>query len=193
MDGPAAAPPPPDGDAGLTLIEVVVALALFALVAAAGAGLVTSALDADRHTAGRLARLADIDRAAAVVGRDLLEIADAPLSGGTDGVAFARHRAGWDAGGGAVAVRYRLIDGRFERVVDDRPQVVLDRVAAVRWRYYAAPGGWQDRWPATTAQGPAWPVAVAVDLDLAGPPPHGRIRRVVELVARPRPPDLARP
>ena len=185
-------PPPPAADAGFTLVEVVVALALFALVAAAGAGLVTTVLDAERHTADRVERLADLERATALVARDLDAIADAPLSGTGGGIGFDRHRGGWDAGG-AVAVRYRLTGDRLDRIVGGRPQRVLDHVAAVRWRYYAVPHGWQDRWPADAAQSLAWPAAVAVDLDLAGPPPAGRLRRVVDLPVRALPPGAARP
>jgi len=66
--------------------------------------------------------------------------------------------------------------------------VVLDHVAGVRWRYYAAPGGWQDRWPATVVQARGWPVAVAVEVDLAGPGLGGTLRRVVDLPVRPLPP-----
>jgi general secretion pathway protein J len=180
-----------DGDAGFTLVEVVVALGLFALIATAGGGLVTTLLDARQHTARRLDRVADVERAMALVARDLDEIADAPLVGSCTGVAFARHRGGWDggggAGGGAVGTRYRVAGGRFERVAAGPPQVLLDGVAAACWHYYGAPGGWQDHWPADPAQAQAWPAAVALDLDLAGPPPNGRLHRVVDLPVRPLP------
>lgn len=175
-------------DDGFTLIEVVVALALFALVAAAGAALVTTVLDAQRHTAGRLDRLADAERAVALVTRDLTEIADAPLVGHATGIAFERHRAG-----GATGVAYRLAGGRFERVAAGRPQPLLDSVAGVGWRYYASPGGWRDHWPGDAAEAFIWPAAVEVALDLAGPPPNGRLRRIVDLPARPLPPGMAAP
>ncbi len=169
--------------AGFTLIEVVVALALFALIAAAGAALVSTVLDAERHTAGRLDRLADAERAMAVVTRDLTEISDAPLVGSAAEIAFDRHRAG---GGDGVA--YRLTEGRFERVAAGRPQRLLDHVGGVHWQYYTRPGGWRDQWPRTPAEARIWPTAVAVDLDLAGQPPNGRLRRIVDLPVRPLPP-----
>ena len=171
------------GEAGFTLIEVVVALALFALIAAAGAALVTTVLDTQRRTAGRLDRLADEERAMALVTRDLTEIADAPLVGTATGVAFDRHRAG-----GAAPVAYRVAGGRFERVASGQPQRLLDDVAAVRWRYYAPAAGWRDHWPGDVAEAIAWPAAVAVELDVAGPAPNGRLRRVVDLPVRPLPP-----
>lgn len=172
-----------ENDAGFTLIEVVVALALFALIAAAGAALVTTVLDADRHTAGRLDRLAGLERAMAVVTRDLTEIADAPLTGSASGVAFARHGVG-----GMAGLAYRLTKTRLERVASGRPQLLLDQVTTARWQFYAAPSGWQDHWPSTPAQARGWPAAVAVDLDLGGPPPNGHLRRVVDLPVRPLPP-----
>ncbi len=170
--------------AGFTLIEVVVALALFALIAAAGAALVSTVLDAERHTAGRLDRLADAERAIALITRDLTEIADAPLTGTATAIAFDRHRAG--AGGGAVF--YRRAGTRFERLSTGRAQVLLDPVAGVHWHYYTRPSGWRDQWPGTPAEARAWPTAVAVDIDLAGAPPNGRLRRTIDLPVRPLPP-----
>ncbi len=170
-------------DHGFTLIEVVVALALFALIAAAGAAMVTTVLDAQRHTAGRLDRLADIERTMAVVTRDLTEITDAPLTGGANGVTFDRH-----AGDGEIAVGYRLTGTRFERVGGGTAALLLDGVTGVRWQYFDPGGGWQDHWPASETEAQTWPAAVAVDLDLGGPPPNGHLRRVVDLPVRPLPP-----
>ncbi len=181
-DRPRGAP----GDAGFTLIEVVVALALFALIAAAGAALVSTVLDTERHTAGRLDRLADAERALALVTRDLTEIADAPLAGSPTGVAFDRHRAG-----GAGSVAYRLAEKRFERVAGGRPQDLLANVAAVRWRFYTPLTGWREQWPVTPAEAQVWPTAVEVEVDLDGPPPNGRLRRIVDLPMRPLPPGTA--
>jgi len=175
--------PTPDS-AGFTLIEVVVALALFAIIAAAGVALVNTVLDAQARTAGRLDRVGDLSRAMVVIGRDVTEIADAPLAGGAASIGFDRHAGG----GGAIGVTYRLDGEVLERIANGRTQVVLDHVAGVRWRYYAAPGGWQDRWPATVVQARGWPVAVAVEVDLAGPGLGGTLRRVVDLPVRPLPP-----
>lgn len=72
-------------DAGFTLIEVIVALALFALATLAGTAMVEAVLRVEEHTAERLTRLADIDRAVLVVTRDLTGIAEAPLTGSGQG------------------------------------------------------------------------------------------------------------
>jgi general secretion pathway protein J len=178
-------------DAGFTLIEVVVALALFAIIAVAGVALVNTVLDTRQRTAGRLNRLADLQRAMVVVTRDFTELADAPLTGGAASVGFDRHAGSGvsrPSGGGAmIGVSYRLDGAVFERIANGRTQVVLDHVAAVRWTYYAL-GGWQDHWPATVAQARGWPIAVAVEVDLAGPGLGGTLRRVVDLPVRPLPP-----
>jgi len=170
-------------DAGFTLIEVIVALALFAIIALAGVALVDTVLGAQARTAGRLDRLGDLQRAMVVVARDFTGIADAPLVGSATGVGFDRH-----VDGGAIGISYRLADGVFERIDGGRTQVVLDHVAAVRWHYYALPGGWQERWPASDAQARGWPLAVAVEIDLAGPGLSGTLRRVIDLPVRPLPP-----
>lgn len=174
-DGPRA------NDAGFTLIEVVVALALFALISLAGLALVDTVLDVEHRTAGRLERLGDLERAMFVVGRDLEGIADAPLAGTAAAVAFVRRAAD----GRPVAVRYALAGTTLERVADGRPQAVLDGVTAVRWHYYAVPRGWQPRWPGPDGAA-AWPLAVALDLTLPGRF-GGTLRRVVDLPVRPRP------
>ena len=179
------------GDAGFTLIEVVVALALFALVAAAGAALVTTMLDARRHTAGRLDRLADIQRTMTVATHDFSEITDAPLTGSSSGVTFTRHRGGWGAAIGTLAIRYTTGGEQLQRIADGRPQVLLNSVTALRLRYYSREGGWQDLWPAGPAQAAAWPAAVSIDLDLHGTPPNGHLRRIVDLPVRPLPPLAA--
>ncbi len=168
-------------NSGFTLIEVVVALALFALIAAAGTALVTTVLDAERHTAGRLDRLADLERTMAVITRDFTEIADAPLVGSATGIAFDRHD-----GTGATGVSYRLAAARFERVRHGRPALLLAPVTALSWHYYDRPGGWQDHWPADEAQTQTWPAAVMVEIAVGGAP-GGRLRRVVDLPARPLP------
>jgi general secretion pathway protein J len=178
-------------DAGFTLIEVVVALALFAIIALAGVALVNTVLDVRQRTAGRLDRLGDLQRAMVVISRDFTEVADAPLAGSTTGVGFDRH--GGPEGGPAVGISYRLDRDVFERIAGGRTQVVLDRVAAVRWSYYALPGGWQDHWPATEAQARTWPVAVAVEIDLTGPGLTGTLRRLVDLPVRPLPPGAVAP
>ncbi|MBV8971515.1 MAG: prepilin-type N-terminal cleavage/methylation domain-containing protein [Sphingomonadaceae bacterium] len=173
----------PDDD-GFTLVELIVALGLFAVLAAAGTGLVTTVADAGRRTAARADRLAAIERTLAIVDRDLTEAADAPLTGDTATLAFDRWREG-----GATTVGYALERAALVRRDTGRAHILLRGVTALRWHYLAG-RAWQDRWPANPAQAARWPAAVALDLDLAGAP-GGHLRRIVDLPARPLPPVAA--
>lgn len=179
---------PASGEAGFTLLEVLVALILFALIALAGVALIDTVLDVQARTDGRLDRLADVERAMVVVTRDLTEIADAPLVGSARGIGFDRHGPG-----GVAGVSYRLTGETFERIAGGRTQILVDHVGGLRWRYYAAPRGWQDRWPATDAQGRGWPAAVALDVTFVGAGIAGPLRRVVVLPVRPLAPGQVAP
>ena len=63
------------GDAGLSLIEVLVSLAIFAVIGVAGLTVLDTVARTGENTEGRLERLADIDRAFLVIRRDLAQIA----------------------------------------------------------------------------------------------------------------------
>ena len=62
-----------DTEAGLTLIEVLVALALFSLIGLAGFTMLDNILRVQSGTQGRLERLGQIDRALVIFSRDLQE------------------------------------------------------------------------------------------------------------------------
>lgn len=175
-------------DAGFTLIEVIVALALFALIAAAGTAMVDTVLNVEARTASRLARLADIERAIVIITHDLTGIAGAPLAGGPAGIVFARH-----GDRDPFGVGYDLSGATFERVANGRRQPMLDRVTAARWQFYSAADGWGDRWPRVPTPGTAWPLAVAVDITLTGAGPRGIVRRIVVLPVRALPAGVTAP
>ncbi len=181
-------------DTGFTLIEVIVALALFGLIALAGVTLLGSVLRVQRGTQGRLERLADEQRAMFVLADDFGSVANAPLTAAATGVEFARRTPA-----GPRALRYALKDGVLQRALDHGAQVqsLLGGVAALHWRYYVRGNGWSERWPPVPEQPQAWPAAIAVDLDLTVPPgtPPKTLRRVVVLPLRPAlpPPRLALP
>ena len=66
---PARAAPP--GDAGFTLVEMLVALALFAAIGLAGFTVLDTVVRVRGGTEGRLERLGEIDRALALLTLDL--------------------------------------------------------------------------------------------------------------------------
>lgn len=169
-------------EAGFTLMEVLVALALFALIGVAGASLVNSVLDIHRRTQGRLERVADLQRAMFVLDADLTQLAPGPLALTGQGFVFTRHAAA----GTDETIEYDLRGGGITRRVGPRDQALLGGVTGVRWSFFQPGQGWLDRWPPSGARADSWPAAVAIDLQLApGIAPSGTIRRVVALPAQP--------
>lgn len=175
------------GEAGFTLIELMIALVLFALISVAGLALVDGVLGVQGRTEARLDRLADLQRTMLVVTGDIEQIAAGDVAGGGDRLAFTRAAPG--LGGAPVAVGYRLRGGALTRSVDGRPQALLAGVSAARWRFFG--DGWADRWPPADGDedaAAAWPRAIALELTVApGQGPAGALRRVVLLPARATP------
>lgn len=174
-----ALPPtlPPAHQAGFTLIEMIVALALFALISLAGLALLQSVLGVQRRTEGRLDRLADLQRAMYVVDADFAQIAGPPLAQPA-AIAFRRH--GVD---GTALIRYAFAGGRLERAVDGRGRVLLDGIDGAGLRYHLPDGAWTVT-PPDIAHGLV-PDAIEVTLRLRPAPglPGGTLRRIIPLPA----------
>jgi general secretion pathway protein J len=155
-----------DGAAGFTLIEVLVSLALFALIGGAGVSVLDQVLRTQARTQMQLDDLAAMQRAMFLITLD--------FSQGDSVVADdAVH-----VGHGAVAVTYTLEDGVLLRGLGDVQQPILAGVTGVDWQFLDAENAWADAWPVGEDAGN--PRAVAVTLDLG---PKGQIRRVVGLPA----------
>jgi general secretion pathway protein J len=175
----------PHGEGGFTLIELMISLGLFALIAVAGVTLVDSILSVQGRTEKRLDRIAEVQRAMFVVDSDFDQLAAGRVQGDGGQVNFTRAAPG--LGGPPIAVSYALANGVFVRTVAGRPQQVLAGVQAARWRYFD--GGWLDAWPPDPERVDAWPRAVAVELAISAPSGMGgAVRRVVTL---PIPPKVA--
>ena len=141
--------------AGFTLVEVLVALAIFAMIASAGVGLLSFAIDNRLAVREASERTAAFQRTRALMRADLGQAAPRRVRG-ADGAPeaafelggeplFAVTRRGWINPGEAQRasmqrVDYRLIDGRLERRVRERldgarpaePQVLLENVESAR-------------------------------------------------------------
>lgn len=141
--------------AGFTLVEVLVALAIFAMIASAGVGLLSFAIDNRLAVRDASERTADFQRTRALLRADLGQAAPRRVRG-ADGAPqaafelggealFAVTRRGWINPGEAQRasmqrVDYRLIDGRLERRVRERldgarpaePQVLLENVESAQ-------------------------------------------------------------
>ena len=165
------------GEAGFTLIEVLISLGLFGLIAVAGLALVTGIMNVRGRTEVRLDRLAEVQRTMFVVSSDLDQIAAGRVSGGAAELSFTRVTPG--AGGPAIPIHYRFANGALFRFVGPRPQLLLPGVASARWRFWD--DGWIDKWPRDEKEVDRRPRAVEMQLQLAT---GGTLRRVVTLPAR---------
>ena len=177
---------------GFTLVEVIVALGLFALIGVAGFSMLSGVLQTQEGAEGRLRRMSEIQRAVFVVNADLEQ-----LSGQIDGVETGLTFQKSDLAGRPVVVRYDLSGDRLLRTVSgptgERTQAILAGVSDVRWSYRRRGEAWRTTAPITmrdpNAPAPAPgetkivipPVAaVAMDLQLAGVDDHAvTLRRVV--------------
>lgn len=157
---------------GFTLIEVMVALLIFAILASAGVALLSFSARAQAASGRKLDDLAALNRTLSILSADLAQAraravrdeAGTPLpafvgEGNGDARPLLRLvRGGWtnlDAQGRPEAqkVEYRLDGGVLQRLgypqIDGAaplpPAPLLDRVRAVRLRYRFR-GAWSDRW-----------------------------------------------
>jgi general secretion pathway protein J len=168
-------------DAGFTLIEVLVSLALFAMIAGAGLSVLDQILRTQSQTDGRLERLAGLQRMMHLVGRDLSEAAPGTVQGEAGTISLQK---------AAVTVSYMLADGQMQRAVaqnrrDATTQVILPGVTGLRWQFLDGDGAWRDAWPGSADPAKADLRAVAMTVSL--PPGAGDLRRIVTVPRAGRP------
>lgn len=171
-------------EAGFTLIEVVISLALFALISLAGLALVDAIVRVEEGTAGRVERLGQLHRAMYVLSRDLEQSSVGSLEKVADGVRFERQPRGLDETGRAIS--YMLRAGTLHRIVGTEAagtsQLLLSGVTSARWRFFIVGRGWETNIPLDGQGQPLRPAAIAVEMTLDdAAAPSGSVRRVVEL------------
>lgn len=187
---------PRSATAGVTLVEVLVALVLFALIGGAGFGVLDQILRTQSGTEGRLERLAGIQRGMYLLTTDFAQARSASLTYGMgdQGPVLALARSAAETGAGWIALTYRLQDGVLLRDVADAAgkqvarQPLLDKVTGIEWQFYDADLGWVDQWPpvrqdADLAERPFNPAAVAAVISLDD---AQQLRRVAPLPSEPR-------
>lgn len=175
------------GDGGFTLVELMVALLVFSILATAGVALLSFSVRAQRVTGAKLDDLAALQRTLSILSADLAQAQNRSVrnEAGTVLPAFVGDagsvrlvRGGWtnlDAQPRADAQRvaYRLTEGTLERQAWPRldgaaamvVQPMLTRVERVTLRYRYR-GAWSDRWDG--AGGVPLPQALEVSVRRAG-------------------------
>lgn len=197
-------PRPP---AGFSLLEVLVAVAVFAVVAVLAWGGLDTLARSRAQLAEQAESLTALQRAVGRLERDLRQAAPRPvrdadggtlpaLRGSAEGVELTRYApsGGWESPVPALErLAWRCRDGRLERwrwpVLDRAPdtraqiETALENVHDCRWRYF---DGFNrlERWPPEASETQRLPQAVEVRFTREG---EGDYRRVLELVATPEP------
>ena len=165
--------------AGFTLIELMISLALFALIAVAGLALVDSILGVQGRTAARLDEQGAMSRAQYVLTSDIDQIARGRIVSNGHELIFTRAAPG--LGGVPVEIRWIRAGDTLVRTVGGAPQTVLAGVSGLDARFLDR-GTWRQGWPPSVDRGEDWPRAVEMTVGLG---PRGTLRRVVALPARP--------
>lgn len=182
-----------DDDAGFSLVELLVALTLFAMIAGSGVVLLGFAADSGIAAKARQAETASLRRWDLLLSADLAQAAprltrdpagiSRPAFVGGDGsgeIALAFVRGGWsnpDARPRASLqrVEYALVGDRIERrtapmldgAATGTPTVMLTGVRSFRLRYLSR-DGWRDRWDPLRPEALPPVVETVVDLDGIG-------------------------
>lgn len=154
---------------GFTLLELLLAVAIFALLALGSAQLLDSLLRADAARAHRAEDLRAMSRALGLIQRDALQgiyAANVETSGfaiSLEGVRLSWLLGARTPGGQAPVsdlrvVEYWLEDGALWRRRRDlqqgtgSAQRLLDGVRQLSWRVHAPGQGWQTEWPGAGGQ-----------------------------------------
>lgn len=192
---------------GFTLLELLIAIAVFAIMAALAYGGLSSVLRAREATAAGALRLRAVQQTMLLLGRDLDQAVPRSirdqygdvkpaLYGGADWIEFTHD--GWANPTGALRselqrVAYAVRDKKLVRdswqVLDRAPDstpyeaTLLNGVTSLTLRYLDAADTWQESWPTQQQQGIApqqlpLPRAVEVTLKLK---PWGSITRLFRL------------
>lgn len=198
------------GQLAFTLIEILVAVAVLAILAVAAYGGLDALIGARQYSRREDHQFKRLELAIVTVDRDLQQSASRPIrqrsgalapamrGGGNEVPFLAFTRAGWPnplqrPRSSLVRVNYRLEQGRLIRlsypVLDrsvslaPRRQVLLTGVEKVKLRFLRSNGQWVDLWPPLDAESSAYLSREprAVQLTVVTKR-WGRIRRIVELI-----------
>lgn len=198
-------------EAGFTLVELLVALAIFAMISVAGVMLLRSGSDTqiavknrleDYARTSRLYNAMEGDLAQAII-RPVRDQAGAPIPAFTEGDAstpgglFGFVRAGWSnydeaPRAGLQRVAYTLEAGALKRLswpmldgaAPSDAATLVENVSAAQMQYRDEKGEWRSDW--TAADADALPRAVELRLTIGGKPEQ-RMLFLVGPQTRPKP------
>lgn len=198
-------------ESGFTLLELVVAIAIFGLMSAMAYGGLNSVLKTRDHADLQADRLAEVQKAFTIIGRDVEQAINRPardnyggemlplLGGGYGSAVLELSRNGRRNPMGQLRsslqrVAYQLADGELQRQswrvldrsIDSEPQTarLLTKVKTVELRFMNKDHEWEPQWPSiTTLPGdpPTLPLAVEMTLELED---WGRLSRILEVAGR---------
>jgi general secretion pathway protein J len=181
--------------AGFTLLELLVALSIFALISAMAYGGLQTVISQQQQTEARSERLSDLQKAYRIMQRDLEQIVSREIrnefgdrigslvgGSGFDGVEFSRaghpnpagflrseiQRVAYVPDQDTLLRRtWRVLDRAQDAEPDE--QALVESMSRFSMRFLNQGNEWQERWPPPAGQGealPALPVAVEVQLEL---------------------------
>lgn len=191
--------------AGFTLIEVLVAVLIFALLTAAAYAAVDVLLKSRQALRARAESLQTLQTALGRLERDLRQTLSVPvrdeygetldlLRGGANAIELTR--AGLSNPLGVARARIERVQwalqdetlsrasfGVLDRAINSRPQILpmLQGVKAISFSYFDG-GQWRNQWPRPDVpadQPKLLPIAVAIEIDTTD---YGLLRRIVALV-----------
>ncbi len=198
-------------EAGFTLVELLVALAIFALISVAGVTLLRSGSDTQIAVKARLEDLSRTNRLANALESDLAQVVARPVRDtagqpvpafiesdtAITGALFGFVRGGWSnfdeaPRAGLQRVAYVLDGKALKRVgwpmLDGAAQgeaaTLVDDVSAAEVRFRDEAGEWRSDWTATDAN--ALPRAIELRLTVAGKPEQ-KMLFLVGPQSRPKP------
>lgn len=164
--------------AGFTLVEVLTATFLFALIGMAGLVLITSISRVNERTSDRLDALAEVERAWLIVTRDVERAIPGTLQ--SDGMTVSFERTA-TAPSPAMGLRYDFKDQTFIREAGPGRQRLVSRLHGVEWNFLDDAGAWHDHWPPGETDASSTPAGLSVTLtpDPAFRGRGGAVRRVL--------------
>ncbi|SHF96756.1 general secretion pathway protein J [Loktanella atrilutea] len=170
-----------DREAGLTLVEMLVALVLFTLVGIASFTTLDAIIRTRDRTEGRLEAIARYDRALRLFSRDVMQSAPEDIALRDDGLVLSGSGGRiltWSGGTGVV-----LRQVQSPGTGPGMRQSLLEDIAGLQLRVMDDTLTWFDSWPPADTEADARAVEMTIDLGDG----RGSLVRLAE-TARPVPP-----